>query len=210
MASVLFKRVVPSLVVGALVAALAGLVVANMLGFNPFHSGRVDRSQPGLLKSVTDISQYHAAVGNFEVVLDVEDKAAGMPNIIAGRRTLFVAAGTVNTYVDLSGLAEKDLTLSGDGKSVRVHLPEPQLDKPNLDHDRSYMFMQERGVFDRIADAVDPPQQAEFYKLAETKLVAAAEESELRKRASDNTKSMLTGMFSSLGIQVTFVDDAAR
>ena len=176
-----------------------------MFGFSPFQVSQIDRSQPTLLKSIKDISQYHAAVGNFEKVLDIEDDVAGMPAIIAGRRTLFVAAGTVNAYVDLAGLADKDLTLSPDGKSVTVRLPEPQLDKPNIDHDRSYMFSQDRGVFDRIADAIETPQQGQFYKLAETKFAAAAEESDLRKRAAENTRSMLTGMFSSLGIQVTFL-----
>lgn len=208
MARVLSKRI-SIVVVSALAAALAALIVANMVGFNPFRSGQIDRSQPALLKSVKDISQYHAAVGNFDVVLDIDDDVAGMPNIIAGRRTLYVAAGSVNAYVDLAGLADQDLTLSPDGKSVSVRLPEPQLDKPNLDPDRTYMFMQERGVFDRIADAVEPPQQAQFYKLAETKLVAAAEESELRKRAAENTKTMLAGVFVSLGIQVTFLGDAS-
>ena len=191
--------------VGALVA-LGGVLAATIFGFSPFQASQVDRSQPALLKSIKEISQYHAAVGNFEVVLDVEDDVGWMPDIIAGRRTLFVAAGTVNTYIDLSGLADKDLKLSPDGKSVTVRLPEPQLDKPNLDHDRSYMFDQDRGIFDRIVDAIETPQQAQFFKLAETKMATAAEESELRKQAAENTKTMLTGMFGSLGIQVTFLD----
>lgn len=198
------KRIMMVLV-GTIVLGLAVVGVSNMAGFNPFQSQRTDRSQPALLKSIKDISQYHAAVGNFETVLDVEDNIAGIPTLITGRRTLFVAAGTVDAYVDLSGLAEKDLTLSADGKSATVHLPEAQLDKPNLDHDRSYVFSQDRGVVDAIADAIEPPQQAQFFKLAETKMTTAAEESELRKQASENTKVMLTGLFSSLGIQATFL-----
>jgi len=200
----MFKRIV-FVLIGALVA-VAGLGVANVVGFSPFQMLHTDRSQPALLKSINSISQYHAAVGNFEVVVDTgDDGVAWLPNIIAGRRTLFVAAGTVNAYVDLSGLADKDLKLSADGKSATVRLPESKLDKPNLDHDRSYLFAQDRGVVDRIKDALEPPQQAEFYKRAETKIAAAAEDSELRKRADENTKGMLTGLFGSLGIDVTFI-----
>ncbi|QCB97390.1 DUF4230 domain-containing protein [Arthrobacter sp. PAMC25564] len=135
--------------------------------------------------------------------------------IIAGRRTLLVAAGTVNAYVDLTGVAEKDLTLSSDGKSAKMRLPEPQLDRPNLDLDRSYMYSQDRGVMysqdrgvlDRIADTIEAPQQAPIYKLAEKKFVDAAEESELRKQATENTKAFLTGLCGALGIQVIFLDD---
>lgn len=208
-AAVLFKRIALA-AVGALVVVLAGLGAANMFGVSPFQVVQTDRSQPALLTSVQNISEYHAAVGNFQVVLDLEDDVTWVPDIVAGRRTLFVAAGTVNAYVDLSGLADKDLTLSEDGKSVTVRLPEPQLDKPNLDQDRSYVFAQERGVLDRITDAVVTPQQAEFDKDAEARLSAGAEESELRIRAAENTEAMLTGMFGSLGMQVTFLDSASR
>jgi hypothetical protein len=203
-AAMLVKRITFA-VIGLLVVALAGLGAANLMGLNPFQSRQIDRSQPVLLQSIQDISQYHAAVGNLEVVLDIEDDVTWVPDIIAGRRTLFVAAGTVNGYVDLSGLTADDLTLSEDGESVTVRLPEPQLDKPNLDHDRSYVFMQDRGAFDRIADAFELPEQAQFYELAEKKLTAAAEDSDLRERAAENTKSMLTGMFGSLGIHVIFL-----
>lgn len=194
-------------VAGALVTvALAGLGVVNMFGSNPFQVSKTDRSQPVLLKSVQELSQYHAAVGNFELVLDIKDDVAWIPNFIAGQRTLFVAAGTVNTYVDLSGLADHDLMLSPDGKSMTVRLPEPRLDKPNLNFDRSYIYDQDRGVVDRVVDALATPEQTEFYQLAEAKMVSAAEESNLRKQATDNTKAMLTTMFGSAGIQVTFLD----
>lgn len=207
-AAVIFKRIA-FVLVGAIVA-LAGLGVANAVGFSPFQSVHTDRSQPALLKSIKDISEYHAAVGNFEVVVldDTKDAVSWLPAIMAGRRTVFVAAGTVSAYVDLSGLADKDMKLSEDGKLVTVRLPEPQLAKPNLDHDRSKVFMQDRGVLDRIADALETPQQAQFYKRAETKIADAAKESGLRKQATVNTKAMLTGMFGSLGIQVSFLDHA--
>jgi hypothetical protein len=203
----LFKGITLA-VVGALVT-LAVLGAANMNGFNLFQSKQIDRSQPVLLKSIQNFSRYHAATGNFEVPLDIEEDVAWAPAFIAGRRTLFVAVGTVNGYVDLSGLADKDLELSADGKSVTVRLPEPELGKPNLNFDQSYIFGQDRGIMDRIVDAFETPEQSQFYKIAETKMTAAAEESELRKQAAENTKAMLTGMFGSLGIQVTFLGDTS-
>lgn len=193
-----------ALVVVGAVLALAGLGAASMVGFDPFQLRHTDRSQPALLKSIQDVSEYHAAVGNFEIVIDVEEDVEWLPDAIAGRRTLFVAAGTVDAYVDFSGLSGDDLKLSEDGKSVTVRLPEPQLAEPNLDSDRSYVFEQQRGVLASIADAVDVPQHSQFYSLAETELAAAAEKSELRDRAAENTRTMLSGMFDSLGIQATF------
>lgn len=200
----LFKRVASVVVV-----ALAVLGIANLFGYSPFPASQGDRTQTVLLKSIKDVSQLHSAIGTFELVVDTGDDDEGMPDIIAGRRTLFVAAGTVNAHVDLAGLAEKDLTLSPDGKSVELRLPEPELDKPNIDHDRFKVYKDDRGLVDRIADVFDAPQQAELYKLAETKMAAAAEKSELRERAAENARATLTGLFRSQGFQVTFKDDSS-
>jgi len=188
-----------------------GLRVAGMFDItNPFQPRTTDRSQPVLLRSIQEISQYHAAVGNFEVVLDVEHDVDWVPGFIAGKRSLFVAAGTVNAYVDFSGLAERDLTLSADGKSAKIRLPEAKLDKPNLDQGRTYLFSQERGVVNRYGDALSVQDQSELYKLAERRLASAAKESELAQQADENTKAMLTGIFRSLDIEVTFTDDSPK
>jgi hypothetical protein len=198
-----------SLLIAGTLVFVAGLGAAGLSGIkNPFQSRTIDRSQPALLKSIQDISQFHAAVGNFEVVIDHEKDVDWVPGFIAGERSLFVAAGTVNAYVDFSGLDEGDLTQSEDGRSVEIRLPEARLDKPNLDQDRTYLFSQERGVINRVGDALSAEDQQELYQLAEQKLVSAAEDSELVQRAKENTRAMLIGMFNALDIKVTVTDDA--
>jgi len=200
-------RLAAGVVVAGLVLVLAiGGVTSFWRGLNPFGTDTVDRSQPPLLESIRDLSQYHAAVGDFQVVLDVEQDVKLVPSILAGQRTLFVAAGTVNAFVDFSGMTGEALKVSPDGKSVEVRLPEPQLDKPNLDPERSYVFAQQRGAWNRLTDLVQGPDQHEFYVQAEQKITAAAEASRLRDQAAENTRAMLTGMLGSLGYQVTFPD----
>ncbi|MDN4612334.1 DUF4230 domain-containing protein [Arthrobacter burdickii] len=189
-----------------MVVAVGGLGVASAYGVNPFQGSRDDQSQPALLTSVKDISEYHAVEGTFQQVLQIEDDVPWVPEILAGRQTTFVAVGTVGAYVDLAGLAEDDLVLSPDGKSVKVRLPEPQLDKPNLDQELTYVLDEDRGALDRISDAVELPEQSQYYRDAEAKIAAAAEESGLIDRATENTEAMLTGMFGSLRIAVTFLD----
>lgn len=200
-------RIVSGLFLGLFFAALLFAAGAYFWPKMPFQTETIDRSQPVLLKSIQDISQFHAAMGNFEVVLDHEEDVQWVPGFIAGERSLFVAAGTVNAYVDFSTMAEGDLTLSEDGTSVEIRLPEAQLDKPNIDQERSYLYSQERGVVNRIGDAISPQDQQDLYLHSEQKLAAAAEESELVERAEANTKEMLTGMFGALELDVTFVDE---
>ncbi|MDC5696545.1 DUF4230 domain-containing protein [Intrasporangium calvum] len=196
-------RGVARVIGGALVGALALIGIAGAMGWLPFQTRTTDHSQPVLLQSIQNLSQYHAAVGTFEVVVDVEDDVNWVPDFIAGERSLFVAHGTVNAYVDFSDLAGDDLTLSEDGKAVTVRIPEPQLDKPNLDMERTRLFSQDRGIYNRLKDAISPKDQQKVYLLAEQKIAAAAAESELRAQAAVNTKQSLTELFNSLGLTAT-------
>lgn len=195
---------------GALVAAVVlaiGAAVQLLGGFRPFGDESIDRSQPAMLKSVRDLSQYHAAAGEFQVVLDIEQDVKWVPAALAGERTLFVAAGSVNAYVDLGSLKDDGLVLSPDGKTVELRLPPAQLDKPNIHHDRSYVFSQQRGLINRLNALVEVPDQQRFYVAAETRITRAAEQSELMRRAEDNTRVMLTGMLQALGFQVKVIPD---
>lgn len=198
-------RLVSTLAVAVVLAVVALLIFGRFDLPNPFRTETVDRSQPVLLQSVQEISQFHAAVGTFEVILDQEEDVRWVPGFIAGERSLFVAAGTVNAYVDLSGLADGDLILSEDGTTARIRLPEAQLDPPNLDHDRTYLYSQERGVINRLGDAISTQDQQELYQLAEEKMTVAAQESGLTQQAEENTRTMLTGMFDALDIELTVV-----
>ena len=204
------KRITPFVLVAVLFSAV-GLALSSWVGFKlPFGTTTIDRSQPALLKSIEGLSQYHAAVGNFEVVLDMEQEVDWLPNFVAGERSLFVAAGTVNAYVDFGGFDDGDLTLSEDGKTVTIRLPEARLDKPNLDQKRTYLFAKERGVVNRLNDALSTDDQRDLYAKAEDKLAAAAKASELTQQADKNTRTMLVGMFDALGITATFADAPAE
>ncbi|SMD20717.1 Protein of unknown function [Lentzea albidocapillata] len=195
---------------GALVAAvviLLGAAVHVFGQFRPFGDESIDRSQPAMLESVRDLSQYHAAAGEFQVVLDIENDVKWVPAALAGERTLFVAAGSVNAFVDLGTLKDDGLVVSADGKTVELRIPKAQLDKPNLHHDRSYVFSQERGLVDDLQALAGPPDLQRFYVAAETRLTEAAKRSELLTRAEENTRVMLTGMLQSLGFQVKVITD---
>ncbi|MFI6501017.1 DUF4230 domain-containing protein [Nonomuraea typhae] len=199
---------------GLLVLA-ALLIVGGRLAWtwwNPLGEQTIDRSQPVLLQSIHDLSRFEAASGSFQVVVDLQKDAAFLPDAIKGTRTLFVGAGSVDAYVDFTGLAEEAVTVSQDRTQVTLRLPRAQLEKPNLDNNRSYVFAQQRGLFDRVQDflSASPADQRELYVLAEKKIAEAAAASDLRARADTNTKLMLEGLLKSLGfskVTVRFSDE---
>jgi len=105
--------------------------------------------------------------------------------------------------VDFSRLGNDAITTSPERQAVQVRLPHAALDKPNLDHQRSYVYAEERGIVDRVRAFFDqaPNEQAELYQVAERKIGEAAAQSELANRAETNARAMLQQMLTALGYQ---------
>jgi hypothetical protein len=199
--------------VALIVAAVFGLKAVNLFPTlrNPFATQTTDRSGPTLLLSVKDLSRYVASEGNFQVLVDLQENKRFIPDIIFNDHTLFVGVGTVDAYVDFAGIGDGAVVVSPDGKSVTINLPAPQLEKPSLNVDKSYTFAEDKGIANKIGDLVgsDANKQQQLYQLAEQKIAAAAEESELRDRAEKNTRAMLESLIKGLGYERVTVNFAA-
>jgi Protein of unknown function (DUF4230) len=186
----------------ALVLVLAATNLVGLWHFsNPFAEKKTDRSQPALLLSIQDLARFEAASGNFQVIIDVKESRRFVPDILFSQRSLFVAAGSVDAYVDFTNIGTSDISTSADHKTVTVHLPAPALEAPNLDVNRSYVYSSQEGLINKIGDLFnnDANKQQELYQLAQQKIAAAAADSGLKDRAETNTKIMLTEMLRSLG-----------
>ncbi|MER5669435.1 DUF4230 domain-containing protein [Streptomyces mirabilis] len=199
-------------VVLVLVVLFAGLRLAVLPGLRDlFGTQTHDRSGPALLKSIQDMSRYDAASGNFQVVVDLEKDAKYLPDAIRGTRTLYVGAGTVEAYVDLGSLAKKDVTVDADRTTATLRLPHAFLGKPALDPNRSYAVSKQRGLLDRLGDffSDNPDSEQAVQKLAVKHIGDAAKDSELTKRAEENTTGMLDGLLRSLGFKEVTVSYGA-
>jgi hypothetical protein len=173
---------------------------------NPFGETTTVRSQPVLLKSISELSRYEAASGSFQVVVDLSQKAAFLPSFIEGTQTLFIGQGTEIAFVDFSQLKSKAIQVSADRTAVTITLPRAQLEPAVLDVRQSYVYAQQQGLLNRIGNffSGNPNSQQQVYIAAQQKIETAARQSPLLSEAQKNTSSMLTGMMQSLGFrQVT-------
>ena len=199
--------------IGAAVLVPVGMEVAGWLPDNPLGQDVVDRSTTPLLLALEDLEEYHAATGTFQVVVDREVDTRYVPSVISGERVEFLATGTADAYVDFAALDAGAVTLSPDGTAATIELPAPRLDEVRIDPEESRVLDRDRGLVERIGDAVgdNPVDDSALYALAEDRLAAAAAESDLRERAETNTRAMLTGLATSLGVdevEVTFDEPA--
>jgi hypothetical protein len=205
---------------GALAVLALLAVVSGKFGdlvpslHNPFGTKTVDRSQPALLKSLEDLSRYQAASANFQVIVDSEKDAKFTPSVIRGERTVFVAAGSVDASVDFSALDERSIQMSDDRRSVTISLPAPTVSPPHIDPKQSQVVSRQRGLLDRLGSVFSdtPTSDRPLLVAAENKMQAAANASDLRTRAEQNTRHMLEGMLRSLGftsVTVSFAPNPA-
>jgi hypothetical protein len=200
--------------VAVLVVALAAVHLLPQLR-NPFGESTSVQSQPVLLKSITALSRYQAASGSFQVVVDLTQKANYLPSFLEGTQTLFIGQGSEIAYVDFSQLKGSALQVSANRTAVSVKLPPAQLEPAVLNVRQSYVFAQQQGLLNRVGTffSGNPNSEQQLYVVAQQKIQAAAQHSELLADAQRNTVSMLTGMLRSLGFQqvtVTFTTAPAH
>ena len=205
-------------IVGAVAAVLVLVVVLSAVHLlpqlrNPFAETTTVRSEPVILKSITQLSRYEAASGSFEVVVDLTQRSSLLPSFLAGSETLFIGQGTDIAFVDFSQLKGQAVHVNADRTAVTVNLPKAQLEPAVLDVSQSYVYAQQQGLFNRIGNffSGNPNSQQQVYILAQQKIQAAARQSPLLTEAQKNTAEMLDGMLTSLGFtQVTVTFGGAR
>jgi hypothetical protein len=206
------RRGFPAVLTGT--AIIAGLLVAAvMVGLElfgmPFTTRTIDRSPPPVLVQLRDLAEYHAAQAQFEVTIDQEQDVKWLPSAIAGERVQFVGVGAVDAVVDFGDLTDGAITVGTDRTSVAVALPAVAVQQPVLDHQQSHVMNRDRGVLNRVAGVFsdNPTSEDGLYRAAMAKMAAAAAATDLRRRAEENTRAMLTALLHSLGygrVDVTF------
>jgi hypothetical protein len=204
-----------------LLAAIAALAIAVPVGMqvagafpalsDTFEPQTVDRGPAPLMAALADISEYHAATGTFQVLVDLEHDTPHIPAVISGERTTLFATGHVDAMVDLSGLGPERVNVSADRSAVTFALPAARLAPATLDPAASRVVGRERGIVERLAGVLqnNPVDDEELYQLATRKLDDTARGSDLLVRAETNTRDMVTSLARSLGyeqVTVTFGD----
>src|SRR5687768_7281203 len=123
-------KMVLKTLVGAVTAVVTLALVVSLVGLpsfgNPFASETVVRDHAAVLQSLEEIAELRAATGEYQVVVDVEERTRFVPGFLKGERTTFLAQGAVDALVDLGELDDDSVIVAEDG-SVTVLLPPARL-----------------------------------------------------------------------------------
>jgi Protein of unknown function (DUF4230) len=181
---------------------------------SPFSTSTIDRTPPPVLNELRDLADFHAASGEFEVLVDVEKDVKYLPAALAGEHVFFIGIGSVDAIVDFSALGADAIEMDAERMAVQVTLPAPVLQAAIVDPDRSHVADRDRGLFDRIGGLFsdNPTSETPLYQLAAQKIDDSAASSELSDRAEQNTERMLRSLLGGLGfdeVTVRFANEPA-
>ncbi len=201
-------------VVCAMAVAVALLVTA--IGhFNPFATTKTQKPNSVVLDQVHDLARFDAATGHFQTIIDQSETSKVLPSWAYGQDVTMVAEGDVDASVDFSNLPKGAITLSPDGQHADVTLPTPTLSAPRLDPDQTRVIGRQRGVLNRVGDALgdgNGAHQDQLEQAAAAKLSAAARQSDLQDKAESNARSFVTQTLHAAGVKdvtVTFTTNPA-
>ena len=186
--------------------AFAVLVASAALAitlFNPFGSQTVDRSGPSVIEQVLELEEFTAAEAEFVQDVDIESDTRFVPGFIAGERVVAMTTGTVEATVDFSGLDEDNVTVTEDGTTISLALPEPVLQDADIEESATRIVSRQRGVLDRVGDMVssNPFDDSELYEAAAEKLNRAAAAADLDTTARENTQDWLETFLGAAGFE---------
>jgi len=182
--------------------ALLGLLVVGITSvFNPFGTDTVDRSAPVVLERIQELEQFVAAEGQFSETIDLAEDAKYLPSFLKGERVVAAVQGNVDASVDFGGLKEGAVRVSDDRRTIRLILPEPELQDAEIEESATKILTRDRGVIDRVEDffSGNPRNDAQLFVVAEKKVNAAAAKSDLTTTAKDNTERWLRTFLGAAG-----------
>lgn len=162
-----------------------------------------ERKAPSVVVAIQGLARLHSVVFHMERVVDITRKEQALWGLVETQdNILLVAAGDVESGIDLGKLTPRDVTIDEAAKKVRIVLPPPEVFSSRLDNDRTY-------VHSRRTDALTKPDQnleTDARKRAELAIHDGAIEAGILQHAQANAAATVRALALSFGYQSVVID----
>ena len=160
----------------------------------------IDTSLPTVVNKIQRLERIETVVYNMDKVVEGSRENAYLPDFLAGDKLLLVVHGQTIAGIDLSHLQASDVRIQG--RSIRVHLPEPEVFATTIDNAKTRVYSRETGLF----VAADPNLETEVRAKAQQDLQQSAIADGILDTARKNASATLTTMLLGLGFEQVQVD----
>lgn len=206
---------------------LVGIMVVLLVGAGAFVAGRFASPQvtlpslptpaptptPVIITNTAIVQQIHQ-VSRLETTLYtvetvVEADQQGVINTPLGQinlgsdRLLLIAHGRVTAGIDLSKLTEEDVTVSGDGKQIKVKLPPVEIFSSNIDEQKTRVYDRQTNLM-----GASPSLETEARRGSVYKILATACEDGIMQHANQDAKDAVERILRLSGFATVAVESA--
>lgn len=195
-------RWVLGLIAGMLGAILLAIIVVWIFaGVGLVELGRMVRGgslhigvdQPTVIRQVRALQRLETVSYTMDKIVTGERDNPILPQPLAGDRLLLMVHGEVVAGLDLSKLAQGDVTVHG--RDVSISLPKAEVFATHLDNGKTKVYSRDTGLF----SSPDPNLETQVRAEAERQLQAAALQDGILKTADQNARQTLTSLLTGLG-----------
>lgn len=177
---------------------------ANTAIPNPFGAAptAVTVDRPAVIRQMQALNKLETYTYLTEQVITAEQGGNAFYNFFRGDKLLLIASGEVRAGFDLAKLRAEDVVISADGQSATVTLPPAEIIVSRLDNEKTRVYSRETGIFTEG----NPGLEAEARRVAEQKIVQAACDAGILKRAADEGKRNIENLVKAFGIKTVQVN----
>ena len=155
----------------------------------------VDTSLPTVVNKIQRLERLETVVYNMDKVVEGSRENAYFPDFLAGDKLLLVVHGQTIAGIDLSKLQASNVQIHG--RTIQVHLPEPEIFATTIDNARTRVYSRETGLF----VAADPNLETEVRARAQLDLQQSAISDGILDTARKNATATLTTLLLGLGFE---------
>ena len=155
----------------------------------------VDTSLSTVVNKIQRLERLETVVYTMDKVVEGSRENAYLPDFLAGDKLLLVVHGQTIAGIDLSHLQASDIQIQG--RSIRVHLPQPEIFTTTIDNAKTRVYSRETGLF----VAADPNLETEVRAQAQQDLQQSAIADGILDAARKNASAAVTTMLFGLGFE---------
>jgi hypothetical protein len=158
---------------------------------------------PDVITQIRELSRLEGVSYHVERVVDLKDQQRTLLGlVVAEDAILLVASGEVVAGVDLARLAQDDIVVAADGRSVKIRLPPAEVFSARLDSERTYVYNRKTDLLAARQESLETRAR----QAAEQTLRSAAEDAGILKRAEDSVSRTVKSLVRSLGFETVHVE----
>ncbi len=192
----------PLLLVAAVSVGVVVLVLGVWIGvraaggFGLFDFGRGEYTESGttVVQSIRELSEL-TTVEVVEAMTLEKGNDAGILNFLRGDRISLLAVARIGAGVDLAEVADDDVVVDLDARTIRIRVPAPRITFVSLDNDATQVYDRDTGLLTRG----DPQLESEARRAAEDLLEERALEAGILDEARQATRTRLEAFLRTLG-----------